>query len=457
MLRFRGQTILVVCAALWLASAQAVGAVDEPPPSFAKLAKQVAPAVVNIYVAKQARGHVPFFPFPFPMEPQPQRGQGTGFIIDPAGYIVTNNHVVQGSDEIRVRLMDKRELSAKIVGTDPKTDLALVKIEADNLPALKFGNSDELQVGDWVIAVGNPLGLAHTVTAGIVSAKGRSLGVGPYDDYIQTDASINPGNSGGPLVNTKGEVVGVNALIAASGQGIGFAIPSNLSQSIITQLRAGGKVTRAWLGVSYQPVTNELAESFGLERAYGALVNRVFDDSPAKKAGIKNGDIIVEFNGRTIGEASELPLLVAQVPIGQAVAVKVIRERQPITLTVQAAQQPDTVARGTDTEGDEEEGQPERGRARAMILGMELTDLTPESARRLGIEYRRSPVIVYVKPMGPAARAGLARGDVVLSLNHQRVETSADLANRIEKLPPGSRIVLYIQRGENTFYAALAR
>ena len=244
--------------------------------------------------------------------PHKQRSLGSGFIISDEGYILTNNHVVAGADEINVKLSDGREFKGVLKGSDEKLDLALVKITAkDHLPVAPLGDSDAIEVGEWVLAIGNPFGLSQTVTAGIVSAKGRVIGSGPYDDFIQTDASINPGNSGGPLFNAKGEVIGINTAIVAGGQGIGFAIPVNMAKSVITQLRETGKVTRGWLGVSVQPVTPDLAKSFGMKNDKGALVSEVMKDSPAEKAGFKVGDIILEFDGKAITDMHELPRLAA--------------------------------------------------------------------------------------------------------------------------------------------------
>jgi serine protease Do len=444
---------LAVCLAL-AASAAWAQVVADRPGSFAGLAREAGPAVVNIYIVKQGRAVGPEFFLPF--ETKPQRGQGSGFIVDRDGYVVTNNHVVQRADQIRVRLADKREFDAKVIGADQKTDLALLKIEASNLPSLKFGDSDALQVGDWVLAIGNPLGLSHTVTAGIVSAKGRTLGIGPYEQYIQTDASINPGNSGGPLINTAGEVVGVNTLIAAPSQGIGFAIPSNLVQTIVAQLKKSGTVIRAWLGISYQNVTPELADGFGLDRPRGALINQVMDDSPAQRAGVQAGDVVVEFNGHAIEDAGELPILVASTAPGQEVALKLIRAKKPTTITVKLIEQPETVARAGVPPKEEGPGR-KREPSQVFVLGMELVDVTPEIARGLGVEPGRGVMIKSVRPLSPAAMAGLSRGDIIISMNNQRASRAADLSARIEQLPTGSRVLLFVQRGDNTFWVALPR
>ncbi|MBI2981609.1 MAG: trypsin-like peptidase domain-containing protein [Deltaproteobacteria bacterium] len=292
-------------------------------PSFVDLAKQVSLSVVNISTTKKIKrppmppgGRSPYGPgdpfdeffdrfFQGPSE-RPQRSLGSGFVMDGEGHIITNNHVIEGADEIQVQLTDKRKFTAKIIGVDTKTDLAVIKIEAKNLPTATLGDSNSLNVGEWVLAVGNPFGLDHTVTAGIVSAKGRIIGAGPYDDFIQTDASINPGNSGGPLFNLEGKVVGVNTAIVAAGQGIGFAIPINMARDLVPQLIRSGKVTRAWLGVGIQEITPELAESFGLKDAKGGLVSNVFPNSPADKAGFQPGDIVIKFDGQEIQDSHDL-------------------------------------------------------------------------------------------------------------------------------------------------------
>ncbi|HPQ67707.1 MAG TPA: trypsin-like peptidase domain-containing protein [bacterium] len=307
--------------------------------SFADLAKRVAPSVVNIYVAKSDRGNRPAPPSFGGMEGM--EGQGSGFLIDPAGYIVTNNHVIRGMKKIRVRLLDRREFDARVIGFDKKVDLALIKIEANDLPYLDFGDSDHLEVGEWVIAIGNPFGLSHTVTAGIVSAKGRVLGAGPYDDFIQTDTSINPGNSGGPLINVRGQVVGINTMISASGQGIGFAIPSNLARNIIEQLKEKGHVVRSWLGVYVQPVTAKMAETLGLPRPYGAVVSQVVPNGPAERSGLREGDIIIEFNGRTIEVADDLPVIAASTPAEQTVRVILIRNKKKMSLKIKLETMPE--------------------------------------------------------------------------------------------------------------------
>jgi serine protease Do len=320
-------------------------------PGFVDLVDRVKPAVVNISTSRTVRTpgnpfqHFfgPFRGSPFgdiPDRERKQRSLGSGFVIDPRGHIITNNHVVAGAEEIRVRLADGRELPVQVVGRDPKTDIALLKLvtPVKDLQTLPMGDSDNVKVGEWVIAIGNPFGLALTVTQGIVSATGRVIGAGPYDDFIQTDAAINPGNSGGPLINLKGEVIGINTAIVAAGQGIGFAVPSNIARAVVFQLKEKGKVVRGWIGVSTQTVTPELAPSFGLKEPKGALVSEVAADGPAAAAGVKRGDVIVAFDGKEIKNVFDLPKWVADAPIGKVTPVTVIRDKKEMILRVKVAE-----------------------------------------------------------------------------------------------------------------------
>ena len=325
-------------------------------PDFVSLAKKLGPAVVNISTTQVSEGREQpqfggpfgeddpsnefwrrFFGAPSPRGPYHQKSLGSGFIIDRDGSILTNNHVVENAQKIVVRLADGQEHEAKVAGRDPKTDIAVIKIKArGNLPAATLGDSDRLEVGEWVMAIGNPFGLDNTVTSGIVSAKGRHIGQGPYDNFIQTDASINPGNSGGPLINLSGEVVGINtAIFSRTGGniGIGFAIPTNLVKELLPQLKGKGKVTRGYLGVAIQKVTPEIAESLGMDRARGALVADVSKDGPAEKAGVKVGDVILEFDGRELAGATDLPILVARTAVNKKVRLKVLRDKKEATLT----------------------------------------------------------------------------------------------------------------------------
>lgn len=328
------------------------------PGNFAEIAENARPSVVNIQTVKVMKGNGRVFrhffgnpfagPHPFEeffgdqggngMQDFRQKSLGSGFIIDKEGYIVTNNHVIDGANEIKVKLSDGNEYNAAIIGKDPKTDLALIKIKGvSGLNPISLGNSDELNVGNWVVAIGSPFGLEQTVTAGIVSAKGRIIGSGPYDNFIQTDASINPGNSGGPLINMQGEVIGINTAIVASGQGIGFAIPIETAKTVIAQLKGNGKVTRGWLGVSIQEITPQIAQSFGLKDKKGALIADVAKDGPADKAGITRGDVIIEFDGRKITQSHDLPKIVAGCTVGKTVEVKLLRNGKLETMNIKIA------------------------------------------------------------------------------------------------------------------------
>ncbi len=432
-----------------------------PENGFASLVERVSPAVVNIRVTKTDRMKLDFpegeerFPFgPYferffgklpPMQPQPQQGAGSGFIISKDGQVVTNNHVVEGASEIVVKLADSEEYPATVLGRDSKTDLALLKIKPKkDLPTVTLGDSKSLKVGEWVVAIGNPLGLSNTVTAGIVSAKGREIGAGPYDDFVQTDAPINPGNSGGPLVNLRGEVVGINTAIAAQGQGIGFAIPVDTAKLVVPQLAADGKVHRSWLGVSIQEVTPDLAKSLGMSEPRGALVSDVVADSPAEKAGIKKGDVMVEFDGKAVKASRELPRLVAGTPAGKDVTMKVVRDGKDLPLhgTLAKAEDPklaDEKARSTPTRGK---------------LGLGLQEITPDLARSMGLKEGRGLVVTQVEPGSPAAKAGFQVGDVILEVNKQKVQTMRDAKQALEKAGPEGRNLFLVKRGDAQLYVA---
>lgn len=427
------------------------------------LADRLRPAVVNIDTEATVSSSSPFgsqqMPKDFkdffekffgqtPDRKQRRQGTGSGFIVSEDGYIVTNNHVVEQADKITVRLLDKRHFTAKVVGADPKTDVALLKIEADDLPHVVMGNSDNLKVGEWVVAIGNPFGLDHTVTTGIVSAKGRVIGAGPYDDFIQTDASINPGNSGGPLFDFHGEVVGMNTAIIAQGQGIGFAVPVNVVKDIIDQLRDKGKVVRAELGVMIQPVTKELAESFGLDEPKGALISQVLAGSPAEKAGLRAGDIVIEFKGKKIESFHDLPKIVNIQPVGSSHKVKILRDGKTKTLTVKLGEQKERrLAAGDPSEGQEE----------APKLGVKVQDITDELAEAMGLKQKRGAVVTEIKPDSPAQRAGLRRGDVVLEVNRKKVESGREFASLVRKADKDKPILLLIQRGDANLYVPVKR
>ncbi|MBI2066537.1 MAG: DegQ family serine endoprotease [Deltaproteobacteria bacterium] len=433
-------------------------------PSFAELADKVSPSVVNISTTKKVqrqatprgfRGPGPQDPFddffdrffqgpgPGPSE-RPQRSLGSGFIFGADGHIITNNHVIEGADEIQVQLTDKRKFDAEIIGTDPKTDLAVIKIKAKELPAVVLGDSNQLHVGDWVMAVGNPFGLDHTVTAGIVSAKGRVIGAGPYDDFIQTDASINPGNSGGPLFNLKGEVVGVNSAIVAAAQGIGFAIPINMAKELVPQLVKSGKVTRAWLGVGIQELTPELAESFGLKEPKGALVGNVFPNSPADKAGLKAGDIVTEFDGNKILDSHALPNLVAHLPVGKESIMKVLRDGKEKELKVKL--------------GEMEEGEKQAAESTSTTsgeLGLAVRDLTPEEMREVGV--KEGVLVMGVEGGSSADFGGIQRGDILLSLNNVKIVKSSDFERESKKIKKGQIVRLHIKRDDTTIFLAFSK
>jgi serine protease Do len=428
-------------------------------PNWVELARVLKPAVVNINTKRMesARpgpqpnsGNDPLEPFYrhfFGDAPsRPVRSLGSGFVINAGGYVVTNNHVVDNATEIRVKLSDGRELSARIAGRDPKTDLALLKIEATGLPAIPLGDSSALQVGEPVMAIGNPFGLEQTVTTGIVSATGRVIGEGAYDDFIQTDASINPGNSGGPLINAQGQAVGINtAIVSRSGGsvGIGFAIPIKLAKPIIAQLAATGHVVRSWLGVTIQPVTADLAKTFHLSEATGALVSSVAEGSPAMKAGVKPGDVIVEYNGEKVARSQGLPRVVADTPAGRDVAVKVIREGKPLTLTVRVAPLAEEEAQATTT--------PKKNAA----LGLAVSPLTPEVARELRVKEPHGVVVRGVEDASPAAEAGMQPGDVILEVDHHAVKNVDDLKQALDRHPAGTPVLVLVHRQGESFYAAV--
>ena len=430
--------------------------------TFSKLAEELKPAVVNISTTQVVKQH-PFFrgrPSPFGEEDPfrdfwekffggeiPQefetKSLGSGVIIDKEGYIVTNNHVIENAKEILVTLSTEKDYEAEVIGRDKKTDLALIKITAEeDLDVAPLGDSDKLEVGEWVIAIGNPFGLAETVTAGIVSAKGRVIGAGPYDDFIQTDASINPGNSGGPLFNLWGEVVGINTAIIATGQGIGFAIPINMAKQLIPQLKEKGRVIRGWLGVGIQRVTPQLAKSFGLEEAKGALVSQVFKGDPADRAGIKQGDIIVEFAGKEIKEFGDLSRFAAATPPGTTVEIKVFREGKILTLDVTVAEMEEKVEVATEPT--------------KKPLGITVQNITPEIAQGLGLEDVSGVVVTQVTPRSPAAEAGIRRGDVIQEVNRKPVADVEAFSQEIEEAKKEETILLLIRRGENNLFVTIS-
>lgn len=433
-------------------------------PSFADLVEKLKPSVVNIsttgMVRRGGRGPSPFGKSPFrkddpfgeffekffgemPQREFKQRGLGSGFIISEDGYVVTNNHVLEIADDIEVIFENGEKYKAEIIGKDPKTDLALIKIEPkESLQAVRFGNSDKLRIGDWVIAIGNPFGLGHTVTAGIVSAEGRVLGMGSYDDFIQTDAPINPGNSGGPLFNLEGEVVGVNTAIVYSGQGIGFAIPINLTKSVIDQLKETGTVIRGWLGVLIQQITPEIAEGLGLKGVKGILVSDVSPDSPADKAGIKRGDIIVDFNGKKVDEVNELTGMVAQMVPGSDVDVRVLRNGEESDFKVTLGKLPDTVSESKEEDIKEE-------------IGIAANEITPQIASQFNLGVSEGVVITGVEGGSVAGEAGLRPGDVILEISKKPIINLDDYRSAMDEVKKGGSALFLVKRGENTLYIGI--
>jgi serine protease Do len=376
-----------------------------------------------------------------------QHGLGSGVIVSPDGYILTNNHVVGGAEEIHVTLMDKREFTAKVIGKDAKTDLALIKIDSkDALPVAELGDSDAADVGDWVVAIGNPFGFTLTTTAGIVSAKGRMLG-GNYDDFIQTDASINPGNSGGPLFNTAGQVIGINTAIysrTGSNAGIGFAIPVNLAKHVMDQLKSHGRVVRGWLGVEIQEVTADLAQSFGLPKPEGALVASVEKDGPAEKGGLERGDVVLKFDGKDVHDEHELPVLVADTAIGKKVQVEVIRNGKHQILGVTVGELKEAAVQ---TAKAEEPG---------TNWGMQVGDITPEIASQFHLQQDKGVVVRHVAPDTPAGDAGIQPGDLILEVDHDKVATVNDfLAKAKDAKSSGKSALLLVQRGGTTIYMVI--
>ena len=439
---------------VWRQGRQTPLSAQPSPPNFTALAKALKPAVVNISTKQQELRPSEDNPMEFferffgPGQRRRRRpGQGSGFIISEDGYIVTNYHVIEDAAEIQVTLTTRQQFAAKLIGGDAKTDLALLKIEADEtLPTVPSGDSDNLEVGEWVMAIGNPFGLGHTVTTGIVSAKGRTIGAGPYDDFIQTDASINPGNSGGPLFNMRGEVIGINTAIVPQGQGIGFAIPSNMALNILQQLSGEGKVTRGWLGVAIQELSPELMQAFKLPNSDGALIAEVMADSPADKAGLKRGDIIVGFNGDKVRDSSELPRLVATLPPGTAATVEILREGNTLTVPV--------VLGTLQEDGAQAEAKVKPSEVEAS-LGLRVEPITPDIASSLKLEDTDGVVIAGVESGGPAAEAGLRRGDVVREINRAPIRDLDDYEAATTNLKTDSAVLILVQRRGNNHYVAI--
>ena len=427
------------------------------PDGFADLAERLLPAVVNISTTQKIEQHSEgsdfFDRFNRHPDEHPTRritSLGSGFIIDPAGYVVTNNHVVEGADKVTVILHDGDKFEADIVGKDKKTDLALLKIKPGKikLTAVSFGASDKARVGDWVIAIGNPLGLGGTVTAGIISARGRDIRSGPYDDYIQTDAPINRGNSGGPLFDMNGAVIGVNtAILSPSGGsiGIGFSVPSNIAKNVIGQLREYGTTRRGWLGVQIQTVSPEIAESLGLKEPTGALVAGVLKNSPAESAGVKQGDVILGFDGRDVPESRKLPRMVAETKVGKDVAVRVWRDGKQVDLTVRLGELEKVDQASLTTRGSRRDTGDEATREIGS-LGLALSPITPELTERYKIDPDMKGVVVTDVAKGSdAEERHLRPGDIIVEVSQEPVSSPADVASQVEKArDKGRKVVLLL-------------
>jgi serine protease Do len=449
-----------------VASAVSTGDVSRAPSSFADLAEKLKPSVVNISTTKTVRSGGLRSPFgqgsPFgpnfggddfferffgdmPQRQFKQKSLGSGFIISHDGYIFTNNHVVEQADKILVKLSDGKEYEAKVIGKDAKTDIALIKIKPnDSLPVAETGDSEKLRVGDWVLAIGNPFGLEQTVTAGIVSAKGRVIGAGPYDNFIQTDASINPGNSGGPLFNMEGKVVGINTAIVAQGQGIGFAIPISMAKNILPDLKAKGKVTRGWLGVSVQEINEDIAKSMKLKDKNGALISDVFKGDPADKAGLKSGDIVTEINGKPVKDMHELLLMIAGFRVGETIKVKILRDGQEKVIPITVAER---------TEKSEMASAQQSGEA----FGMTVQEITPEIAQHLGLSIKKGLIVADVQEGTAAEEVGIQPQDIILQVNKVKVTTMKEYQKEIAKAGENGSILLLIKRGKATFFVPLMK
>jgi serine protease Do len=443
------------------------------PESFADLAKVLLPAVVNIsttsVVASRGAQEIPQFPPGSPFEeffrdffdrnrPQQQQRRatslGSGFIIDPQGIVITNNHVIQDAEEIAVILQDDTRLNATVIGRDPKTDLAVLKVETKQaLPFVKFGSSEELRVGDWVLAIGNPYGLGGSVTAGIVSARGRNIGSGPYDDFIQTDAAINRGNSGGPLFNMSGEVIGINtAIFSQTGGsiGIGFAVPTSTAKSVIDQLQKFGKARRGWLGVRIQRVTDEIAENLRLGKTTGALVASISDGSPAEKGKLKSGDVILKFDNKEVTNMQALPRIVAETEIGREVDVEYWRDGKREKTKIAVGELQEEVASATDTGADTPSG--ERGEDLAIKgLGFAVAQLDSKARQRFKLkEQVKGVVITNVEPDSPAAEKGLRPGDVIVEISQEEVSAPGDVRKKVDEARErGRKSILLLVEGQS--------
>lgn len=481
MLNLRSNSIvaaLVLSVTLFTVSLPINAALLTQLPDFTQVVESASPAVVNISTTQKVKpsskgngmphgGRIPGMPEGTPFdelfrrffeqnpnnEPEGGRSLGSGFIISKDGYILTNNHVVSEADEIIVRLSDRRELVAKLVGSDKRSDVALIKVNASDLPVVKIGDSKKLKVGEWVLAIGSPFDFDHTVTAGIVSALGRNLPNENYVPFIQTDVAINPGNSGGPLFNLNGEVVGINSQIysrTGGFMGLSFTIPIDLAMGVVEQLKNGGHVSRGWLGVLIQDVSRELAQSFGMDKPEGALVSQVLPDSPAEKGKFKVGDVIVEFNGRNVPTSAALPPMVGVTPINKPVKVKVIREGKPQILTVTIGELPTEEDLAGADGGDESKA---RG-AEVERLKLQIDNLTPEQRKELGLSDNQGVLVTQVGN-GPAREAGIREGDVVVMINNVKVGDTKQFRDVTAGLTAGKPVAILLQRRDGAVFLAL--
>ena len=468
LLRWRSvwSTVVPVVLVLCAIGAPAWAAIPMgPPSSFADLAEQVKHTVVNISTTQMVKEN-PMQPFMGPNSPfrdffgddffkkrfgdtpqgQKTHALGSGFIIDSDGLILTNNHVVEKADEIKIKTEGGKEYDAKVVGRDSKTDLALIKVkpDADFPKPARLGDSTAIRVGDWVMAVGNPFGLGHSVTAGIISAKGRIIGAGPYDDFLQTDAAINPGNSGGPLFDMNGEVVGINSAIVAQAQGIGFAIPVNLAKDLLPQLKSG-KVVRGWLGIIIQDITPDLAQSLGIKENKGVLVSDVVADTPAEKAGIKRGDVITGLNGKDIDNAHSLSMVVSMLPPESPATIRIERDGATKEIKLSIGTMPDDV-----------DGSGVSSAKKTDVWGIGVQNVSPEIAGRFGWDAGENGVVVTeIQPGSPASDGKLRNGDLIKEINRRKIQNLRDYNQALQQLKKGESLLLLIKRGQHTFYVVL--
>ncbi len=413
--------------------------------AFVSVAEKVKPVVVSIQL-KGSFKHPSIWSKGFPFEDFPMRSSGSGILVDERGYILTNNHVIENGGDIIVTLSDGRKFTAKLIGQDTKTDLAVIKIDANTpLPTAVLGDSSKVRIGEWAIAIGNPFSLDKTVTVGVISGLGRSnIGIADYEDFIQTDASINPGNSGGPLLNLKGEVVGINTAIIGQGRGIGFAVPINMAKKVMTQLITQGKVVRGYLGIMIEPVTSEIVEKHKLKTEEGVLVSKVVENSPAEKGGLKTGDIILEFKGSKVKDVKELQRVTAETTPGEKVDVKILRNDKEEVLKIEVAELPEEKVIASTKENSE-----------FQRYGISVQDLTPELAEKFGLGETEGVLVTDVDSNSPANDSNIRRGDVILEINKKKIKTVRDFEKSMDKIKKGEDVLLLIARGKRTLYVVL--